>query len=247
MKIRNKNAILELLKEDVAFDKISVVEGLDQDEMTKEILSVASKRGVSIETKPLSSMARRRTGSTHEVIVGFLSPIHIWKFDELLENLYQSNRTPFFLLINKVEFASNVGIIARTAFAAGVTGLIFQGDEHQFLNEDTVHFSTGAIARVPLVKMGVFEAMEQLQKNGIPTYALHMGGVEYSSEDLRGPAAFVLGAEGEGLSDTVLKRCDKKLSIPMREGIDSLNVGTSAAILLFEKVRQEGGDFLGKQ
>lgn len=55
-----------------------------------------------------------------------------------------------------------------------------------------------------------------------------------------GAVAFVVGAESKGVSEEVSDRCDKKISIPMRQGIDSLNVGVSAGIVLYEKVRQEG-------
>ncbi len=97
----------------------------------------------------------------------------------------------------------------------------------------------GAIARIPLVKMSIFESLKELQKSGVKTFSLQMDGDTYFKENLSGPVAFVLGAEGEGLSEKVSSRCHKKLTIPIRKDIDSLNVGVSAAIILYEKVRQE--------
>ena len=66
-----------------------------------------------------------------------------------------------------------------------------------------------------------------------------MNGKNYFEEDLRGPVALVLGAEDVGISPKVLERVDGRISIPMREGIGSLNVSSSAAILVYEKLRQE--------
>lgn len=239
LKIRNKNAIIELLRSGANFEKISIVKDLEQDNLTKEIILTAKSRGILIETSPIQRMTKRRSGQTREVLVGFLVPENIRSLRDLLDELYKKKQDPFFLLINRVDFESNIGVIARTAFAAGVNGLIFQGDEDRFLNEETLHFSMGAIVRIPLVKMNVFEALKELQKNRIKTFCLQMGGDVYYNENLSGPVAFVLGAEGRGVSDEVLSRCDKKISIPMQQGVDSINVGVSAGIVLYEKVRQD--------
>ncbi len=239
IKVRNKNAILELLKDDIDFEKIIVADDLKQDDLTKEILSIAANRNIPIERLPRRRMDKGRSGKSQEVLVGFIIPKNIRSLKDLLDELSEKNREPFFLLINRVGYANNIGIIARTAFAAGVNGLIFQGEEDKFLNEDTIHFSIGAIARIPLVKMNIFEALKEFQENGIKTFSLEMDGSVYFKEELTGPVVFVLGAEGEGISQKVSSRCDKKLSIPMHKDIDSLNVGVSAAIILYEKIRQE--------
>jgi len=247
LKVRNKNAIIELLRGGANFEKISIVKDLKQDDLTKEIVSTAKSRGIQIKIDPIGKMPKRRNGQTKEVLIGFLILENIWSLKNLLDELRKKNQDPFFLLVNRVDFESNIGIIARTAFAAGVNGLVFQGEENRFLNEETLHFSIGAIARIPLVKMNIFEALKELKENGIKTFSLQMGGAAYFKEDVTGPVAFVLGAEGKGVSEKVSSRCDKKLTIPMRKDIDSLNVGISAAIILYEKIRQEGSDFLTRK
>jgi len=246
IKVRNKNAILELLKDGADFEKIVLADDLRQDNLTKEILSAAANRDIIVEKMPRHRMDKGRSGKSQEVLVGFLIPKSNWSLNNLLDDLSKKNRDPFFLLINRVGYANNIGVITRTAFATGVNGLIFQGEEDRFLNEETLHFSIGAIVKIPLVKMNIFEALKELHKNGIKTFSLQMGGATYFKEDLTGPVAFVLGAEGEGVSEKVSSRCDKKLTIPMRKEIDSLNVGVSAAIILYEKVRQEGLSYLAK-
>ena len=87
--------------------------------------------------------------------------------------------------------------------------------------------------------MNTFEALKQLEKHNIKTIALDMTGKNYSQENLTGPVALILGAEKEGLSDNLAERCELKISIPMKKGINSLNVGASTAIILFEKIRQD--------
>lgn len=246
IRIRSKNAILELLKDGVSFEKIILADDLKQDDLTKEILSITISQNVPIEKTPRRRMGKGRSGKSQEVLVGFLAPKNTWSFKDLLDHLLKENQDPFFLLINRVEYPNNIGAIARTAFAAGVNGLIFQGEKDYFLNEETVHFSMGAIARIPLVKMNIFEALKELQKNGIRTFSIEMEGLSCFEENLSCPVAFILGAEGRGVSEKISNRCDKKISIPMRKGINSLNVSISAAIIAYEKVRQEGVNYLTK-
>ncbi|MCI0619530.1 RNA methyltransferase [Candidatus Wolfebacteria bacterium] len=246
MMVRNKNVILELLRNGVAFQKITLAENLDQDSLTKEILATAATKNIPIENLSRKKMARRRSGESREVLIGFLAPVKNWTLQELLSKLYENNRDPFFLLLNRVAFANNMGVIARTGFAVGVNGLIFQTDAAKLFDEETLHFSMGTIARIPCVKMNIFAALKELRKNNIKTFSIQMDGGIYFKENLTGPVAFVLGAEREGLAKTVSDRCDKKLAIPMRKGIDSLNVSASASIILYEKARQEGLHFLSE-
>jgi 23S rRNA (guanosine2251-2'-O)-methyltransferase len=239
IKIRNKHAMLELLQEKVSFEKIVLVQNLNKDSLTNEILSEAKKAGVYVEELPIRKMSHSRSGEAREVIIGYLTQQKTWRLDQLIADFETRKQTPFFLLMNKVNLANNIGAITRTAFASGVNGIIFEGSKDDFFNEDTVHYSLGAIARIPHVKMILKDAVKELQTHKIATVAIDMKGDSYFKSDLSGPIAFVLGAEREGLPSSILHNCDKKVSIPMRPGIDSLNVSASAAIVLYEKVRQE--------
>ena len=138
-----------------------------------------------------------------------------------------------------MKYAQNVAAIMRTAFAVGVNGIIVNPQEKSLISDETIRISMGAAERVPLVEMNLFSALKVLKENDIKTYAIHMEGNTYYERNLRGPIAFVLGAEDVGISTGIMERVDGSLSIPMREGIGSLNVSSTAAILLYEKLRQE--------
>lgn len=239
--VRNKNALIELLKGGAKFQKITLVNNLKRDDLTQKIVQIAISRQIPVQNEPLGKMAKRRGGDSHEVIAGYLIPDNHTTLSKLLDDLSANRKLPFFLLVNRVDFDNNIGIIARTAFAAGVNGLIFQGDEDRFLNEETLHYSVGSIARIPLVKMNIFAAIKELKKCGVITYSLEMDGQNVYKENLTGPIAFVLGSERNGVSSEVSQKCDKVISIPMQKGIDSLNVGVSVGIVLYEKVRQQHG------
>jgi 23S rRNA (guanosine2251-2'-O)-methyltransferase len=87
--------------------------------------------------------------------------------------------------------------------------------------------------------MNLFEAVKKLKEEDIKIVGVHMEGQEYFKSNLKGPITFILGAEDVGVSTGMLDRADEKISIPMKEGIGSLNVSVSGAVLMYEKLRQE--------
>jgi 23S rRNA (guanosine2251-2'-O)-methyltransferase len=87
--------------------------------------------------------------------------------------------------------------------------------------------------------MNLFEAVKRIKEDDINIVGVHMEGKPYYEENLKGPIAMIVGAEDVGISSGMLERVDKTISIPMKEGIGSLNVSVSAAILMYEKFRQE--------
>jgi 23S rRNA (guanosine2251-2'-O)-methyltransferase len=127
----------------------------------------------------------------------------------------------------------------RSAFGAGVNGIIVNPQEKSLVSNETLRISMGAAERIPLIEMSLFEAVKVLKKEDMKIYGIHMDGDNYFDTDLTGPIALVLGAEDVGISSGILDKLDGTVSIPMREGIGSLNVSASAAILVYEKLRQE--------
>jgi 23S rRNA (guanosine2251-2'-O)-methyltransferase len=87
--------------------------------------------------------------------------------------------------------------------------------------------------------MNLYEAVKTLKEEDIKIVGIHMEGEPYFESNLTGPIALILGAEDVGISTGMLERVDKTISIPMKEGIGSLNVSVSAGVLMYEKLRQE--------
>lgn len=239
IQIESKNALLELLKEGREFERIYLASTAYRDEKTKEIVDLANERRIPVIRVPRKTLTRRLRASSSESVVGLMYSQNYWTLDELLEKIYSESKQPFFLILDDIKYTQNIAAIMRTAFGVGVNGIITSPRDVALINDETIRISMGAAERIPLVEMNLFSAVKELKKNDIKIFAVDMEGEPYFDTDLRGPCAFVLGAEDVGVSAGMIERADEKISIPMREGIGSLNVSASAAILMYEKLRQE--------
>lgn len=239
IQIESKNALLELLKEGRDFDRIYLASTAYRDVKTKEIVDLAGRKRIPIIRVPKKTLVRRLKASGAESVVGMMMSQNHWSLDELLESIYSENKVPFFIILDDLKYTQNIGAVMRTAFAAGVNGIITAPSDVELVNDETMRISMGAAERIPIVEMSLFSAVKEIQRNDIKIFAVTMEGRPYFESDLRGPVAFVVGAEDTGISAGMLDKADEKISIPMREGIGSLNVSVSAGILIYEKLRQE--------
>jgi len=239
IQIESKNALLELLKEGREFEKIYAVGNAFKDPKSREIYDLASKKKIPVIKVSRRAINRRLRSSSSESIIGLMYSQNDWSLEELLSVIHEEGKQPFFLILDNLKYSQNIAAIMRTAFASGVNGIIVNTLNKSLISDETIRISMGAAERVPLVETNLFNAIKTLKKNAIKIYAVDMEGKTYFEEDLTGPVAFVMGAEDTGISSGILERVDGRISIPMREGIGSLNVSSSAAILLYEKLRQE--------
>jgi 23S rRNA (guanosine2251-2'-O)-methyltransferase len=239
VQVESKNALLELLREGREFDRIFVAGGAFKDDKSKEIFQLARKQNIPVIKVPRRALNRKLRSSSSESIVAHMYSKNSWSLDELLEKIYKEGKQPFFLVLDDLKYSQNIAAIMRTAFGGGVNGIIVNPQKKSLISDETLRISMGAAERVPLVEMNLFNALKTLRENAIKIYAVDMEGEHYYNRDLTGPVAFVLGAEDVGISTRIMERVDEKISIPMREGVGSLNVSASAAVLVYEKLRQE--------
>ena len=239
IQIESKNALVELLREGRDFERIYIASSAYRDDKTKEIVKLAGEKKIPVLRVPKKALQRRLRSSGYESVVGMMFSQNQWKLDELLKKIFEEKKIPFFLILDDIKYTQNIAAIMRTAFATGVNGIITHPSNINLINDETIRISMGAAERIPLVETNLFVALKRLKEEGIKIYGIHMDGETYFKVNLKGPCGFVLGAEDTGISSGMLERVDKTVSIPMREGIGSLNVSVSAAVLMYEKVRQE--------
>jgi TrmH family RNA methyltransferase len=149
------------------------------------------------------------------------------------------SKNPLIIVLESVEKPGNLGAILRSAFAAGVDLVILNDPQTDIFNPNVIRSSEGHVFTNQIVVASVAETVELFNKLGIKSLAAAtIKSVNYTEVDFSGPSAIILGSEAYGLSKEWLKLADNKIKIPMKPGIDSLNVSVSAAIIIFEALRQ---------
>lgn len=140
----------------------------------------------------------------------------------------------FVVILDHLEDPHNFGAIIRTCEAAGVQSIIIPKDRSVRVNETVMKISTGALARVKIVLLSnINEAIKKLKNNNFFIYSADMAGKDYRTVDYSGKKCLVIGNEGRGISDLVMKNSDEIISIPMKGKVNSLNASVAAGILIF--------------
>ncbi len=149
---------------------------------------------------------------------------------------------PLIAVLESVEKPGNLGAVLRSADAAGADALLICDPLTDIYNPNVIRASIGAVFTVPTVACSSDEAIAWLKAKGIQILTAQLQDSSlYYDRDLTLPTALVMGTESTGLSDRWREAADAHIRIPMLGSLDSLNVSVSAAILLFEAVRQRQG------
>jgi 23S rRNA (guanosine2251-2'-O)-methyltransferase len=147
------------------------------------------------------------------------------------------------VLLDGVEDPHNLGAIIRSAHAAGAGAVVIPERRAAGLTETVAKAAAGALQYLPVARVGnLNRALDTLKERGYWIYGLdERGGEIYTEAKYAAPTAFVLGAEGHGLHQSVRKHCDALVRIPMAGEVSSLNVSVAAGVVLFEWRRRSGG------
>lgn len=214
--------------------------GARQDDRIDRILAIAKERGVPVDLVDRLKLDKMAEGRVHNGIIADADPLPDVTTANLLDDLFAAGRDPFLMLVDEIAYEHNLGAILRSGLGFGLDGLILPTRRGAALSPVVQRVSMGACEVVPVVREGLYSALKPIKKAGIRVIGADMGGTPLGKMDLRGPIALMLGGEGEGLGPELRQRCDGVVSIPLGGGLESLNVSVAAAILMYEKRRQEG-------
>lgn len=149
---------------------------------------------------------------------------------------------PLLVVLESVEKPGNLGAILRSADASGVDAVIVCDPLTDLYNPNLIRSSIGGIFSVPCVACSSEECIDFLKTNGIQILTAQLQDSSlYYDTDMKRATAIIMGTEATGLTDQWRKAADAHIRIPMLGKLDSLNVSTSAAILMYEAVRQREG------
>ncbi|MDP1621848.1 MAG: RNA methyltransferase [Bacteroidales bacterium] len=151
----------------------------------------------------------------------------------------QLSKQPLLLVLETVEKPGNLGALLRTADAANLDAVIICDPQTDIYNPNAIRSGIGCVFTMPVVTASSEDAIAWMRGSGIKMFGAALTATRYyhKSNFVR-PAAIVMGSEANGLSNTWLESVDDLIKIPMMGKIDSMNVSVSAAIVIFEALRQ---------
>lgn len=233
--IAGRNAVRELLKSKKTIDKLYILKG-QRDGLLSVIFAEAVANGVPVAETDRSALDRM--AQNNQGVIAQIPEREYSSLEDILQNARDKNEAPFIVIADCVSDPHNLGAIIRTAECAGCHGVIIPKRRSALLTPAAVKASAGAVEHVPVCKVAnLSNAMEYLKENGVWIYALEADGEPYGSLRYDGGVAFVLGSEGGGVSRLVRENSDFVISIPMYGKLNSLNVSTAAAVVLFEAAK----------
>ena len=166
--------------------------------------------------------------------------LHTMAFDSGTDPAAGHGNPPLLLVLEDIQDPGNLGTIFRTAEAAGATGIVMSRGTVDIFHPKVVRATMSAVFRMPFyISNDLCAEISAFRERGIRSYAAHLGGKRaYDELPLSKGCAFLIGNEGNGLSEELTAQADEKIIIPMAGGAESLNAAMAAGILLFEAARQ---------
>lgn len=240
-----RNAVREAVKSGRSIDRILV--NSEQDGSLREIVNLArdSKLVIrEVDRKKLDELCMPfgHGGKTanHQGIVAYAAGMEYCSISDILKAAKERGEEPFVIVLDGVEDPHNLGSIIRSAECAGAHGVIIGKRRSASVTAAAVKAAAGATAYMRVARVvNVSGALEELKRAGLWVAGADMDGTPMDKQGLNGALALVIGGEGGGLTKLVKETCDFLVSIPMQGRINSLNASVAAAVLMFEKRRQD--------
>ena len=232
-------AIIEAVDSNKSINKVFIQRGLNN-KNGFELIKKLNSKSIEISYVPIEKL-NRLTPKNHQGAVATISPIKFLNIQDLSELIESKQKELSVLILDQLSDVRNFGAIVRTAECSGVDCIIIQSSGSAPVNGDTIKTSSGAIFNVPICKVShIKDAIFLLKQHEIKIY----GASEKSETDLYQTnfgkkQAIIMGSEGKGLSNSVIKLCDSLIKIPLLGKIESLNVSVACGAILYELVRQK--------
>ncbi len=240
--IEGRNAVIEALRAGTTIDKIFIQKG-ETDKTLGHIASTARAAGVVVvdaDKRKLDFMSRTHA---HQGVIALTSVREYVSVEDILNIAREKGENPLIVVCDEISDPHNLGAIIRTAECAGAHGVVIPKRRSAGLTAVVAKTSAGAVSHVPVARVANLPALlKELKEAGVWVFGTAADGDRLLYDaDLKGPAAIVIGSEGDGMGRLVAETCDFKVRIPMRGKLNSLNASAAAAILLYEAVRQRLG------
>jgi 23S rRNA (guanosine2251-2'-O)-methyltransferase len=240
--LEGRNALTEALKAGRTIDKVFIAAG-DTDRSLQRLAALAKDAGAVIVPVDRRKLDQMSTTHSHQGVIALAAAHVYYTIDDILEEAASRGETPLIVICDELSDPHNLGAIMRSAECAGAHGVIIPKRRSVGLTATVAKASAGAIEYMKVARVtNINNAISELKEKGVWVFGTAAeGSIPMYKADLTGPAAIVIGNEGDGMSQLVRKNCDVMVHIPMKGSISSLNASAAASILLYEAVRQRIG------
>ena len=240
--IEGRNTVTEALRSGRTIDKVFIASG-ETDRGLQRLAAQAKEAGavvVPVDRRKLDMMSQSHS---HQGIIAQVAAREYASLEEILAEAESRGQAPLIVICDELSDPHNLGAILRTAECAGAHGVIIPKRRSVGLTAVVAKASAGAVEYMKVARVtNITAAIEELKKKGVWVFGTAAeGSIPMYQADLKGPAAIVIGSEGDGMSRLVRQSCDVTVNIPMKGQISSLNASAAASILLYEAVRQRLG------
>ncbi len=237
--IEGRNAVIEALRTEASIDKIFIQKG-EVDKTLGHIASKARAAGIVVveaDRRKLDGMSRTHA---HQGVIALAAVREYVSVDDILADAAAKNEPPLIVVCDEISDPHNLGAIIRTAYCAGAHGVVIPKRRSAGLTSVVAKTSAGAVSHMKVARVpNIPSLLKDLKKQGVWVFGTAVNGTTgLYDADLKGAAAIVIGSEGGGMTRLAAENCDFLVSIPMKGDLNSLNASASAAILLYEAVRQ---------
>jgi 23S rRNA (guanosine2251-2'-O)-methyltransferase len=239
--VTGRNSVVEALRAKIPATALYIGTRVEYDERVKEILQLATSRGIPI-LEVMKPELDRLAGfdSVHQGVALKVPPYEYAHPVDLYDEIVARRETPLLVALDGITDPRNLGAIIRSTAAFGGHGVIVPARRSVGLTASAWKTSAGAAARTPVAMApNLTQTLKALKQKGAFVIGLDGGGdVQLPELDLaRGPVVVVVGSEGKGLSRLVTETCDAIVSIPISASTESLNAGIAASVTLYEIAR----------
>lgn len=237
--IEGRNALTEALKSGRTIDKLYVAEG-STDRSLARLAALAKEAGAVVVPTDRRKLDQMSPTGAHQGVIAAVAAHKYASVDEILALAAERGEAPLIVICDELSDPHNLGAIMRTAECAGAHGVIIPKRRSVGLTAVVAKTSAGAVEYLPVARVpNVVNTIRELKEKGVWVYGTAADAdSELCRTDLTGPAAIVIGNEGEGMSRLVRESCDLLVSIPLKGRISSLNASAAAAVMLYEALRQ---------
>ena len=237
--IEGRNAVIEALRAGTAMDKVYIAKG-ETDATLGHIASTARGKGIVVVEADRRKLDAMSVTHSHQGVIAVAAVREYASVSDILQSARDKGEAPLVVVCDELSDPHTLGAVIRTAEAAGAHGVIIPKRRSAGLTAIVAKTSAGAVSYLPVARVANLTALlRELKEEGLWVFGTAAdGSTSLYQADLKGPAAIVIGSEGNGMSRLVREQCDFLVSIPMRGQVNSLNASAAAAVVLYEAVRQ---------